>query len=86
MTPAEQLKEQVAQLQQQLLAAHPQMPVLLKNIHTQLKSDPEIVTLLTEEEICTIVRGLEKQTNSEIASVVMKSKTKSVKKIGLADL
>lgn len=86
MTPAEQLKEKVISLQTQLLEAHPRMPVLLREIHTQLRADPELVTTLSEEDISIIVNGLKKQTQTEIATSTMKSRTKSVKSLGLADL
>lgn len=87
MTPTEQLQEKVLSLQTALLEAHPRMPVLLKEIHTQLKTDPEIVTLLTEEEIGIIVSGLMKQTQTTILAAVMKKGTgKSLKKTTLADL
>ena len=86
MTPAQQLSEKVLDLQSRLLAAHPTMPVLLREIHTQLRNDPELVTTLAEEEISIIVQGLMKQTQTEIATAVLKSKTKSTKSIGLADL
>lgn len=86
MTPAEQLKEKVADLQSKLLNAHPQMPVLLKEIHNQLRNDPELGTVLAEEDICVIVSGLKKQTQTEIATSVVKSRTKSLKNIGVEDL
>lgn len=86
MTPAEQLKEQVAQLESQLLSAHPMIPALLRTIHTQIKSDPELVTVLSEEDISIIVKGLSRQTNTEIASTALKTKSKSLKNVGVADL
>ena len=45
------LKLKLAELQEALLNAHPNMPSLLATIHSQLKKDPEQVTLLSEEEI-----------------------------------
>jgi len=87
MTPAEQLKEAIADLSNKLLTSHPHMPVLLRTIHQQLKADPELVTLISEEEIGTIVTGLKRQTAIEIVTA---SKTpagkKAVNKITLADL
>jgi len=84
MTPLEQIKEQVAQLSNALLAAHPQMPVLLRQIHTQLKQDPENVTLLSEEEIAVIVNGLKQQTQVELVTATPKKKAMS--KLDVSDL
>lgn len=86
MTPVEQMKERALKLQSLIALNHPTMPVLLREIHTQIKADPELVTLADEETINLIVRGLIKQTGVEIATAVAKSKTKSVKQITLADL
>lgn len=61
-----ELKSKVAELQGKLIAAHPQLPGLLRVIHSQLRADPEIVTLLEEEEIGIIVNGLKLQTQTEI--------------------
>lgn len=86
LTPAEQLRETVLTLQSHILSSHPQLPVLLRTIHTQLRSDPELVTTLDETAIGIIVSGLAKQQNVVIATSIAKSKTKGVKSIGLADL
>ncbi len=86
MTPTEQCKNAILELQQKLLSAHPTMPLLLKQIHTQLKADPEIVTLLDESDIHILVLGLERQTGIELATAVSKSKTKPAKSISLDDL
>lgn len=85
MNPGFELKEKVAKLEEQLLASHPQMPLLLREIHGILRDDPENVTLLTEEEIGIIVSGLKKHTQTEIIAKVTTSK-KSVKKTTLDDL
>ena len=84
MTPAEQLQENILALQSKLLAVAPDMPVLLRSIHNQIKADPELVTLLSEEEIGIIVTGLKKQTATEIATTA--AKKKSAKSITLTDL
>lgn len=87
MTPIEQIRSNILDLQNKLLEVHPQMPILLKTIHDQLKADPENVTLLTEEEICIIVNGLEKQTGVELSKVISKqATTKKLSKITSADL
>lgn len=71
------------QLQSALLTAHPTMPVLLMQIHKQLSNDPEIVTLLTEDAIGIIVQGLQKQTKTELISVVVKQSKAKDKKTAL---
>jgi len=86
MNTAEQLQESVLSLQSALLTAHPTMPVLLQQIHRQLKADPTICTSLSEEEIGIIVTGLKKQTMTTIATAASKSKTKTIKSIGVGDL
>lgn len=68
-----ELQEKIAALQAALLDQHPQMPTLLREIHTALRAQPENVTLLSEEDICTIVNGLQKQTNTFLATTVTKS-------------
>jgi hypothetical protein len=86
MNLQEQVSEKILSLQSQLLSQHPQLPILLREIHTTLKENPDCVTLLTDEEVGVIVNALKKQTATEIATVALKSKTKSLKTIGLEDL
>lgn len=86
MNIAEQLQESVLSLQNALLAAHPTMPTLLQTIHRQLKSDPTLCTILSEEEVGVIVSGLKRQTLTTIATSTSKSKTKTIKSIGISDL
>lgn len=86
MTPAEQLKESILSLQTQILESNPLMPALLRTIHTQIRADPALVTTLAEEDIATLVSGLKKQTMTDIATAMVKSKVKSVKSIGIGDL
>lgn len=83
----DELKMKVAEMQDALLNAHPRMPVLLQDIHKILKADPENVTLLEEDEIAILVRGLEAQTKTNLATNISKAKTgKSLKSISAADL
>ena len=65
-------KESVAALQEAILSSHPSLPVLLRTIHTQLRKDPEIVTLLSEDEIGSIVNGLKRQTQVELVTTAVK--------------
>lgn len=87
MTPLEQFQERVLTLQTMLTTAHPNMPILLREIHNGLKADPEIVTLMTEEEIAIVVSGLSKQTQVQILAAVAKKGTgKALKKVTVMDL
>lgn len=68
------LKLKLAELEEALLSAHPNMPSLLATIHGQLKKDPEQVTLLSEEEIGIIVRGLSRHTSVAIMPAAKEKK------------
>ena len=70
-----QLKEKVASLEAAILSAHPTMPHLLREIRGALRAQPENITLLSEDEICILVHGLEKQTGVFLAESVSKKKT-----------
>ena len=84
---AYQVREKLAQLQEALLASTPNMPELLREIHRELKADPDVVTILTEPECAILVQGLMKQTSIAIAtSMVKKKPKKSLKSMTLADL
>ena len=87
MNQAEQVREKLASLEQALLDGTPNMPTLLRDIHRQLKKDPDVVTILSDKECSILVRGLKKQTNTEItASVIKKAPTKAMKNITVDDL
>jgi hypothetical protein len=84
LTP-EAIKMKIAELQECILKAHPKMPMLLREIHGVLKSDPDNVTLLSEEDIGVIVSGLKLQTKTEIVAKTL-SKKSVLKNTQLADL
>lgn len=88
MTPAEQMTEKLLSLQNALLQAHPQIPSLLREIHTTLRKDPDIVTALSDEQIAVVVAALKRQTATEIITSATKKTgtTKALKNIGLIDL
>lgn len=83
--PVDDIKEKLADLQNKLLTSHPLIPSLLRTIHTQLRADPEVVTLLEESEIHTLFKGLEFQTGVKLLEV-SKPKKKSLKQMTLDDL
>jgi len=73
---AYEIQEKLARLEAALLESTPGLPNLLRDIHTQLKKDPDVVTILTEAECATLVRGLKKQTATEIAVAALKGPKK----------
>ena len=86
LSVADQVREQIAQLQGALIAANPGMPTMLRTIHAALAKDKDIVTLLSPEEIGVVVSGLMKQTNTVIAAGIVKGTKKSGKNISVDDL
>ncbi len=82
-----QVREKLAALEASLLDKTPEMPTLLRSIHTQLKKDPDIVTLLSEKECNILVQGLKKQTQVSIATTALKKgATKAMSKMTVDDL
>ena len=82
-----QIREKLASLETALLEANPTMPTLLRDIHTNLKKDPDVVTLLSEDECAILVSGLKKQTATEISTAaVKKGASKSLKNLTVSDL
>ena len=77
---AYEVKEKLARLENLLLERAPGLPTLLRDIHKQLKADPDVVTILTEDECNILVRGLLEQTKTTIATAVIKRKPKKAMK------
>lgn len=59
---------ELAELEQQLNDRIPDFRLTLRNIHQKLRQDPDIVTILSEEEIGLIVTGLATHANAEIVA------------------
>ena len=78
------LQMRIASLESAILATHPTLPVILREIHKQLRDDPAIVTLMTPEEIRVVVSGLKLQTKVEITQAAVKKRIP--KNISLMDL
>lgn len=72
---------EMAELEAALDAHVPGFVNILSTIHKKLRADPDIVTLLDDEEIAVIVAGLEKHTNVTIVapSAVKAAKSKARK-------
>lgn len=82
-----EVREKLAALEAALLANTPGMATLLRDIHRSLKADPDVVTILSPEECSILVRGLKKQTATEIAtSVIKKGTKKAMSKMTVTDL
>ena len=87
MTPHEIISLKISELYESIQKTLPSMPTLLRDIHSNLKQDPEIVTLLSPEQVSIIVSGLSKQTQTTITtSILSGSKGKSLKKISVDDI
>lgn len=84
----ERVRDKMIELQTALDSSTPNFVFLLKDIHDTLMADHEIVTLLKEEEIALIVRGLERHANIEIAPNVAKKAARKASKqpISASDL
>lgn len=74
LSNVDDIREKIADLQNKLLTSHPLIPSLLRTIHTQLKADPEVVTLLKDEEINSIINGLQYVTKVKLIEVSVPKK------------
>lgn len=72
---------EMAELEAALDAEVPGFVSILSQIHKKLRADPDVVTLLDDEEIGVIVAGLEKHTNVTIVapSAIKAAKSKAKK-------
>lgn len=70
---AEQLVNKINELQTSLQENSPGYESLLYTIHTNLAKDPDMVHLLTEEQIGVIVSGLSKKKVITIATTERKA-------------
>lgn len=85
----EQISQRISELQIKMQEKAPGYQGLLQIIHRNLSVDPEVVTLLSPEQIGVIFAGLSAMKGIVIATVAGKNKTsggKSLKDIGLGDL
>lgn len=85
----EQISQRISELQTKMQTKAPGFESLLQVIHRNLANDPEVVTLLSEEQIGAIFAGLSSMKGIVIAEATGKSKTstgKKLKDISLGDL
>jgi hypothetical protein len=81
-----ELAGKISELEQALLAEHPQMPTLLRQIHAGLLQNPAAIHSLNDDQIATIIKGLTSYTNTEIIASAAKTTKKSLSKVTADDL
>ena len=87
MNLQEQLHSKIQEIDTTLNQSLPGLAGLLRTIHTQIKKDPELVTLLSDEECSVLVRGLKDHTKIELACASIKgAPRKALSKTTVADL
>lgn len=87
LTGAEQLKNRISELQEQLQTGTPGYEGLLHVIHSSLSKDEELVHFLSEDEIGIIVSGLTKNKNMILVAEAVKKRTtkKELSTLGVGD-
>lgn len=80
------IQSKLQDLSAQLLQSHPNIPILLRDIHSQLKQNPEVVTLMTEDEVAIVVQGLSVQTRTHLSGSVMKSAKSATSKAAMKNV
>ena len=78
LTKHQQIVEQIGTMRNLLLQGNPNFSSMLRTIHTNLSKDKDVVTLLSEEDIGSLVSGLMAQTGVVITAAAAK-KSKSAK-------
>lgn len=63
--------DKINELELALLERHPRMPLLLREVYSALRKQPENVVLANEEELAIIVQGLDHQTGNELAALAV---------------
>lgn len=87
LTQGEQLKGMISSLQEMLESKLPGYKEVLQRIHIQLRKDENLVHLLTEQEIGTVVAGLAQHTGVVISGAASKAAgKKAAGKITVKDL
>lgn len=84
LTNGDKVAQMIADLQEKLTTVQPGWESLLQMIHSTLQRDPDVVHLLTEEQVGIVVSGLQKKTGLVLA--VDKAKPKKGEKIQLSEL
>lgn len=84
----ERIRDKMSELQEALDNNVPGFAHILKDIHDNIRADPDSVTILTDEEIAVIVKGLEKHAHIVVTPAKAKkaASNKSKAPIGADDL
>lgn len=82
LTSVDDIHQRVADLQAQLDTASPGIATHLLRIHSDLGKSPELLHVLSEDEIATIAKGLQVQSGIQILA----AKPKAAKRESLKDL
>jgi hypothetical protein len=78
MLDIEGIKIKIAELETAINTAIPGYSGILKEIHTNLKDQPELLYRLEDEQIAVIISGLEKYHNVEIVAAKSDKEAKKV--------
>lgn len=62
------IRTQLAELEAALKQNIPSFPTILRDIHTKLRQDPEVVTLMSDAEIKLVLQGLQKHAQIEVVA------------------
>lgn len=84
MTPHEQVKERIEFIAAIMVSETPKLPSVIGEIRALLAKNPEVATLLSEEEIGQLVAGMATRANIKMAE--MSAKTARTKKVSGAKL
>ena len=81
-----ELASQLDTLEQALLAAHPSMPTLLRQIHAGLLKNPAAIHSLDDDQIAILISGLKSYTATEIIAKAPAKKKPAKENLTLDDL
>ena len=88
----QELVDKIAAVEAALVSVSPALQLHMTKLHAHLKKQPELVHLLTDEQICSIVTAYTKLTNSALSEITPASKqsasgaSKSKKSFSALDL
>ena len=84
MTPHEQCKEKIEALQAIMILETPKLPTAIAEIRRLLAANPDVVTMLGEEDIGKLVAGMATRANMKMTE--MSVRTVRNKKVSAANL
>lgn len=75
---SEAIEDRIAELKNKLDSKCKDFPILLKKIHHQVQSTPELLHILQDDQIAVIVQGLMAHTRTEIAAKISPKQKKAL--------